>query len=315
MTANKRERSVTAQLSGKDQSMGRMENEIIVKMLQDRQGDQQQLLEMLWKQNVSLVRKIIQESTGIERWNQDFEDLEQQAFLGILESISRYDFSQGNRFFTYATHYIVKSLRKYYDRYCQSLRIPPAMRAKIKSYMRAREELQASGQVTTDKALMESLGMSEQEFRNVSDSIQKVGLVSLDSRREENDKDSGTLLDMVSDPSQNTESASDSVYLQELHNTLTAALGTLSIRECEIIYARFYKGQTLEEIGDTLHCSKGNIDCHIQNAFRKLRRGKYGKELASFLPDQQERRAIRNINRESERKTAGLSEQEKDLLL
>lgn len=141
MTANKRERSVTAQLSGKDQSMGRMENEIIVKMLQDGQGDQQQLLEMLWKQNVSLVRKIIQESTGIERWNQDFEDLEQQAFLGILESISRYDFSQGNRFFTYATHYIVKSLRKYYDRYCQSLRIPPAMRAKIKSYMRAREEL------------------------------------------------------------------------------------------------------------------------------------------------------------------------------
>nr|DAK19111.1 MAG TPA: DNA directed RNA polymerase subunit [Caudoviricetes sp.] len=90
--------------------MGRMENEIIVKMLQDGQGDQQQLLEMLWKQNVSLVRKIIQESTGIERWNQDFEDLEQQAFLGILESISRYDFSQGNRFFTYATHYIVKSL-------------------------------------------------------------------------------------------------------------------------------------------------------------------------------------------------------------
>lgn len=98
-------------------------------------------------------------------------------------------------------------------------------------------------------------------------------------------------------------------------NTLTAALGTLSMRECEIIYARFYKGQTLEEIGDTLHCSKGNIDCHIQNAFRKLRRGKYGKELASFLPDQQERRAIRNINRESERKTAGLSEQEKELLL
>lgn len=270
---------------------------------------------MLWKQNVSLVRKIIQESTGIERWNQDFEDLEQQAFLGILESISRYDFSQGNRFFTYATHYIVKSLRKYYDRYCQSLRIPPAMRAKIKSYMIAREELQASGQVPTDKALMESLGMSEKEFRNVSDSIQKVGLVSLDSRLEENDKDSGTLLDMVSDPSQNTESASDSVYLRELHNTLTAALGTLSIRECEIIYARFYKGQTLEEIGDTLHCSKGNIDCHIQNAFRKLRRGKYGKELASFLPDRQERWAIRNINRESERKMAGLSEQEKDLLL
>ena len=67
--------------------MGRMENETIVKMLQDGQGDQQQLLEMLWKQNISLVRKIIQESTGTERWNQDFEDLEQQAFLGIRKPV------------------------------------------------------------------------------------------------------------------------------------------------------------------------------------------------------------------------------------
>lgn len=296
--------------------MGRMENETIVRMLQNGQGNQQQLLETLWLQNISLIRKIIHQSTGLDYWkDQDFADLEQQAFLGILECVSRFDCCQGNRFFTYATHYIIKSIRKYYDRYCQSLRIPPAMRAKIKSYIRAREELQASGEVPTDKALMESLGMSEKEFWNVSDSIQKVGLVSLDSRLEENDKDSGTILDMVSDPSQNTESASDSVYLQELHDTLTAALETLSKKECEIIYARFYKGQTLEEIGDTLHCSKGNIDFHIQNAFRKLRRGKYGKELASFLPDRQERRAIRNIDQELERKTAGLSEQEKELLL
>lgn len=295
--------------------MSRMENETIVKMLQNGQGNQQQLMEMLWNQNISLVRKIIHASTGMDQWNQDFEDLEQQAFLGIMESINRYDFSQGNRFFTYATHYIIKSLRKYYDRYCQSLRIPPAMRAKIKSYMRALEELRVSGQTPTDKVLMEMLGMSEKEFRNVSDSIQKVGLISLDRQLEENDKESASLLDTVSDPLQNTESASESVYLQELHSTLTAALGTLTERECEIIYARFYKNQTLEQIGDILHCSKGNIDYHIRNAFRKLRHGKYGKELASFLSGQQEQWAIRKINRESERKTAGLSAQEKDLLL
>lgn len=79
--------------------MGRMENETIVKMLQDGQGDQQQLLEMLWKQNVSLVRKIIQESTGIERWNQDFEDLEQQAFGFMDEHTACIDTDTYDRIF------------------------------------------------------------------------------------------------------------------------------------------------------------------------------------------------------------------------
>lgn len=161
--------------------MSQMDNETIVRQLQNGQGNQQQLLELLWNQNIRLVRKIIHESTGLDHWDQDFEDLEQQAFIGIMESVNRFDFSQGNRFFTYATHYIIKSIRKYYDQYCQSLRIPPAMRAKIKRYMKAREELQASGQIPTDSALMERLGMSEKEFRNVSVSVQKVGLISLNS--------------------------------------------------------------------------------------------------------------------------------------
>lgn len=295
----------------KDHVMRQMDNETIVKQIQNGQGDRKQLLELLWNQNIPLVRKIIHDSTGLDQWDQDFEDLEQQAFIGIMESVYRFDFSQGNRFFTYATHYIIKSLRKYYDRYCQSLRIPPAMRSKIKRYMKAREELQASGQVPTDKAIMECLGMSEKEFRNVNDIIQKVGLVSLDSRLEEHNNDSGTLLDIVPDPSQNTESASGSVYLQELHNALMSALGTLSGKESEIIYAHFYCNQTLGQISNIMNCSRQNIECHMKSAFRKLRTGKYGKELASFLPERKEKRAIKRI----EHKTHGLSEREKDLLL
>ena len=295
--------------------MSRMDNETIVRQLQNGQGNQQQLLELLWNQNIRLIRKIIHESTGLDHWDQDFEDLEQQAFIGIMESVNRFDFDQGNRFFTYATHYIIKSIRKYYDQYFQSLRIPPVMRAKIKRYMKAREELQASGQVPTDSALMERLGMSEKEFRNVSVSVQKVGLLSLNSYLEENDKDSGTVMDMVSDQSQDTEKASDSVYFQELHNTLMAALETLSAKECEIIYARFYRNQTLDQISDIMNCSRQNIECHTKKTFRKLRMGKYGKELASFLPQRQEKRAIRKIDRIKEHKTEGLSEREKELLL
>lgn len=296
--------------------MSQMDNETIVRQLQNGQGNQQQLLEMLWNQNISLVRKIIHESTGLDHWkDQDFEDLEQQAFLGILESVSRFDFDQGNRFFTYATHYIIKNIRKYYDQYCQSIRIPSAMKAKIKRYKKAREELLSAGRNPTDSTLMECLGISEKELRNISEAEQRMKLISLEQRLQESNEESGTFLDIIPDPIQYTEKILDSVYLQELHDTLIESFEVLTSREIQIIYARYYLGQTMEEIGDTMKCTRANINCHEKNALRKLRTGRFGKELASFLPDRQEHRAIRSINQETKRKTKGLSEHEKNLLL
>lgn len=293
--------------------MENLDNETIVRQLQQGTGDREKLLETLWLQNISLIRKIIHQSTGLDYWkDQDFADLEQQAFLGILECVGRFDCCQGNRFFTYATHYIVKSIRKYYDRYGQSLRIPPVMRAKIKRYVSAREELKAeSGQYPSDTTLCEYLGMSDQEFRNVSETAGKMKLASLDSFLQDSDKDSGTLIDMVSDPAQDMERASDNVYLQELHETLMAALTLLTENECEIIYARFYLNQSETEIAGTLGCSRQNVSVSLKKAYRKLRRGKYGIALASFLPARAEKRVKEKRAKEFD----GLTASERDLLL
>ena len=85
-----------------------MDNETIVLKLQAGQGNRKQLLEMLWIQNLGLIRKIIHGLTGLERNKdsdkQDFEDLEQQAFLGILQAIPVYDSEKGTKFFTIAHH-------------------------------------------------------------------------------------------------------------------------------------------------------------------------------------------------------------------
>jgi DNA-directed RNA polymerase specialized sigma subunit len=46
--------------------------------------------------------------TGLDRnnWNdrQDFEDLEQQAFIGIMESIPKYDSKREMKFFSHLLH-------------------------------------------------------------------------------------------------------------------------------------------------------------------------------------------------------------------
>lgn len=100
--------------------MNQWDNESIVRQIQTGQGNRNELLEKLWLDNLGLIRKIIHELTGLDRdsysdW-QDFEDLEQQAFLGISESVNRYDSTGEIKFFSFATHYIRYYVYRYYDR-------------------------------------------------------------------------------------------------------------------------------------------------------------------------------------------------------
>jgi len=79
-------------------SVGR--NEQIVSQIQSGVGDRQELLTELWVSNMGLVQKIIHQATGLQRnvHRQDFEDLEQQAFIGIMEAVRRYDPAAGVKF-------------------------------------------------------------------------------------------------------------------------------------------------------------------------------------------------------------------------
>lgn len=75
------------------------DNESIVKQIQTGQGNRQELLERLWADNLGLIRKIIHRLTGLQYGyppdREDFEDLEQQAFIGIMDSVQHYDSTRG----------------------------------------------------------------------------------------------------------------------------------------------------------------------------------------------------------------------------
>ena len=62
-------------------------NETIVLQLQNGEGNRNEQLDRLWRDNLPLIRKFVHEFTGLDRYawsdKQDFEDLEQQAFFGI----------------------------------------------------------------------------------------------------------------------------------------------------------------------------------------------------------------------------------------
>lgn len=236
--------------------MKQWDNESIVIQIQTGQGNREELLERLWADNLGLVRKIIHRLTGLQYgyppYKEDFEDLEQQAFIGLLDSVHRYDSTKGIKFFSYAKHYIRLSIYRYYDYSGQTLRIPAFMRHNVRAYLQERER----NRTATDKSIQKTLGMSDRAFQETVKTVQKMELIRLDSYLNESDKESGTLLDMIASTENVSEMALSGSYDIELHNLLRSALRELPEKERQVIIARNYARHNTEHIANEMNCTK-----------------------------------------------------------
>lgn len=292
-----------------------MDNETIVNKLKAGQGNREQLLEMLWTRNLGLIRKLIHGMTGLEhgKWSdkQDFEDLEQQAFLGILRAIPVYDSTKGTKFFTIASDYIKVSIYRYYDKAGQSVRIPEYMRYRIRDYTRERDRQIANGEPATDESIKKALRLTDNSFRSIKSAMRKMNTESLDKLLDENNSDSGTVLDMIAGSENVSDTALAGSYEKDLHNLLQSAIRELPDRERTVLHARHYQRMSTAWIARTLHCSPQYVSQLAQSAYKKIRTGKYSQELLSFLPEKSMAQAKKRIQNDFKE----LSDQERDLLL
>lgn len=288
-------------------------NEKIVSQIQNCTGDRQELLTELWISNLGLVQKIIHQATGLQRdiHRQDFEDLEQQAFIGIMDAVQKYEPAAGVKFFTYAKSYIRKSIYNYYDRNGQALRLPAYMRKRIKEYMQVRENLHMKGKSATIENIQEILSWSDNAMRSVVETIRKMEMQRFDSYLNESDKDSGTVLDMLANSENVCEDALAGSYAEELRTTLQKAMTALPDREQFVLKALFFQGYSEKKLAEHMGCTKQNMSRIKREAFRQIRKGKYGKELIEFLPE----RAINKAEKRIQDDFKDLNEHERKLLI
>ena len=98
-----------------------------------------------------------------------------------------------------------------------------------------------------------------------------VGAVSMDAPLTEDGDTS--LLEMIRDPDSSApfESVEERDYREHLRRDLEESLADLSARESQVIRARYYEGQTLEEIGAQEGCGKERIRQIEEQALNRLR--------------------------------------------
>ncbi len=130
----------------------------------------------LIKANIRLVVNIAKK---YRRYSSSFLDLIQAGNVGLIRAVDKFDYTLGNRFSTYATWWIRRSVLRHLNQKERTIRLPNYLSTRIRKIHQARKALM--GQISRDPTMEEigeAVGMPADEVERLLGYAQHA--VSLD---------------------------------------------------------------------------------------------------------------------------------------
>lgn len=298
-------------------------NEELIERLQaagEGAPDAAAIMGQLWEQNAGLVRLTVHRVTGLNRGEPGFEDMEQQAYFGFHAAAYSYDPAAGLAFSTVFPKRIKWELYRYYERDSFTVRVPAFMRRRLKRCAEIRRQLEtATGRAVTYEAALSTMGLHPAAVAGTLAALRKLETASLDAPRGDDtdrDGDSVSLLDKLADGADIEADVIERVWQRELHAALVTALQDVPDDAKGIISRHYFSGMSIGHMAQEYGITKQAVYDREQKAFQSIRAGRYGAELAGFMPSiSKKERADRWIKRDREAVTRlQLSDTEKELL-
>ncbi len=211
------------------------------------------------------------------RYEQPFEDLVQQAMMGLMRAAEKFDPENGARFSTYAAWWVRAALQDYVMRNWSLVRTGTnATQKKLFFHLRrllSRAANEGEGLQQIIARLSEKLQVPEAEILAMIGRMSGPDL-SLDAPQAEGEAEAGrSWLDLVEDETVDTESfVLERLDLARRRRVLLAALADLPERERKIITLRHLSDEprTLCELGAQLGVSKERVRQLEERALAKL---------------------------------------------
>jgi RNA polymerase primary sigma factor len=237
--------------------------------------------EHLIKANIRLVVNLAKK---YRRYSSSFLDLIQAGNEGLIRAVDKFDYTKGNRFSTYATWWIRRSVLRHLNEKERTIRLPNYLSTRIRKIHQTRKDLtkQLSREPTMDEIglVMDMPGEEVQRLLNYSQNT-----ISLDEPV--GDDGESYLQNYIEN--KNAPSPFIEVRQNFLSDDVLDVLSVLTEREAQILTLRYGLGgtrqHTLKELGEKFGITRERIRQIQKGAIKKLRDPNIRKKLYHYSYD------------------------------